>query len=68
MNRLLFRWTRGSNGVTKTLIVSNKVTVKGAGTWTGALEKYQKYTGLSEKPRDGPVDEALIKHQIEIAS
>lgn len=26
------------------------------------------YTGLSEKPRDGPVDEALIKHQIEIAS
>lgn len=40
MNRLLFRWTRGSNSVTKTLIVSNKVTVKGAGTWTGALEKY----------------------------
>lgn len=69
MYRLLFRWTWGSTGVTKTFIVSNKSTVKRAGTWAGAREKILEiYTGLSEKPRDGPVDEALIKHQIEIAS
>ena len=40
MYRLPFTRTRGGTGVTKTLIVSNKVTVKRAGTRTCTLEKY----------------------------
>ena len=44
MNRFPFRWTRGSSGVTKLLIVSNTFMLRVAGTWTGALETYLKCT------------------------
>ncbi|KAF0036446.1 hypothetical protein F2P81_011758 [Scophthalmus maximus] len=75
LNRLPFTRSRGSTGVTKTLIVSNKGTVKKkrvgkkrryVDMCTG--KKYCKYGRLCGQPRDGPVDEALAKHQIEIAS
>lgn len=50
----------------------NKGTIKSAGTWkvpTGKiLEVSEGLWGGTEKPRDGPVDEAVIKHQIEITS
>lgn len=70
MYRLPFRWTRGRTGVPKRLIVSDKATIKRAGTRTGALKKIilEILTGFSEKPRDRPVGKALITHQMETAS
>lgn len=68
MYRLPFRWTGGSTGVTNTFIVSNKATkeqVHGQVHWK---KNIRNIDGFSEKPRDRSVGEALIKHQIEIAS